>query len=62
MFSTTSTVFYLVGGGVQVGQSDVQQVVLQRVDPRGDGQLQRFHGFVDDFLTQDAVQSSNAVT
>lgn len=53
---------YLVGGGVQVGQGNVQQVVLQRVDAGGDGQLQRLDGFVDDFLTQNAVQSSHAVT
>lgn len=53
---------YLVGGCIQVGEGDVQQVVLQRVDPRGDGQLQGFKGFVGDFLTEDPVQSSHAVT
>lgn len=52
---------YLVGGCVQVGQGNVQQVVLQGVDPGGDGQLQCFDGLVKDFLTQDAVQSSQAV-
>lgn len=58
----TFPLMYLVGGGVQVGQGDVQQVVLQRVDAGGNGQLQRLDGFVDDFLTQNAVQSSHAVT
>lgn len=58
----TRPLLYLVGGCIQVGQGDVQQVVLQRVDPRGDRQLQRFYGFVGNFLTQDAVQSSHAVT
>lgn len=53
---------YLVGGSVQVGQGDVEQVVLQRVDAGGNRQLQRFDGFVHDFLTQNAVQSSHAVT
>lgn len=30
---------YLVCGCVQVGQGQVEQVVLQGVDPGGDGQL-----------------------
>lgn len=60
--NTTCPLLYLVGGCVQVGQGDVQQVVLQGVDARGDGQLQCFYGFVENFLTQDAVQSSHAVT
>lgn len=53
---------YLVGGCVQVGEGDIQQVVLQCVDPRGDRQLQCFYGFVNDFLTEDAVESAHAVT
>lgn len=32
---------YLEGGRWQVGDGDVLQVVLQRVDEGGDGQLQR---------------------
>lgn len=59
--NATCPLLYLVGGCVQVGQGDVQQVVLQCVDARGDGQLQCFYGFVGNFLTQDAVQSSHAV-
>lgn len=59
---TQAARLYLVGGGVKVGQGDVQQVVLQRVDPRGNRQLQRLDGFVGNFLTQNAVQSSPAIT
>ena len=47
---------HLVGGCVQVGEGDVQQVVLERVDPRGDRQLQRLHGLVQDLLLHHAIQ------
>lgn len=55
------SLLYLVCGCVQVGQGQVEQVVLQGVDSRGDGQLQCFYGFVEDFLTEDTVESSHAV-
>ena len=49
---------YLVGGSVEVGESHVEQVVLQGVDPGGNGQLQRVQGLVEDLLAKDAVQGS----
>ena len=59
--SALSPLLYLVGGCIQVGQGNVQEVVLQGVDPRGDGQLQCLDWLVKDFLTQDAIQSSQTV-
>lgn len=53
---------HLVCSGVEVGKCHVQQVVLQRVDSRGNGQLQCLHWLMEDLLPEDATQSTDTVT
>lgn len=53
---------YLVGGGVQIGQGEVQEVVLQGVDARWDGQLYGLQGLVHDLVLQHTIQRLDTET
>lgn len=50
-------VLHLVRSSIQVGQSHVEQVVLQRIDASGNRQLHRVKRFVYDLLLQALVQA-----
>ena len=52
----------LVGGGVEVGDGDVEQVVLQHVDERRDGDLDAVERLLDDVVVDVLHEASRAVT
>lgn len=54
-YYTLRSVCHLIGGSIQVGQGDIEQIVLQRVDPCRDGQLHGLQRFVHYLLLQESV-------